>query len=209
MGAKKDRAVLTRASLLARLKDTADHKSWQDFFDTYWRLIHDLAIKSGLTESEAQDVVQETIISISKHMGDFKYDPKIGSFKSWLLKTARWRIIDQFRKRQKFVIEEEVSHETIEGIEKMDIEGIHAHSDLEKLWAKEWEDNLLEVATEKARRRLSPKSYQVFDIYVNKGWSPEKVAKRLSISVDQVYLAKHRVTVAIKQEVERLQKEII
>ena len=51
--------------------------------------------------------------------------------------------------------------------------------------------------------------YQIFDFYVNKAWPAEKVAKLLGIPVNQVYLAKHRVTEMITQEVERLKKDLI
>src|ERR1035441_10986227 len=58
--------IPTRYTLLSRLEDRGDQDSWKDFFDTYWRLIYSVAVKSGLTEAEAQDVVQETIISDRK-----------------------------------------------------------------------------------------------------------------------------------------------
>ena len=38
----------TRHSLLTRLKDWDDDKSWREFFDTYWKLIYSVALKSGL-----------------------------------------------------------------------------------------------------------------------------------------------------------------
>src|SRR5215831_9811818 len=92
-------SLATRASLLGRLKNLEDEVSWQQFFDTYWQLIYRIAVRSGLTDSEGQDVVQETVITASKHLPAFRYDPKVCSFKTWLLRLARWRIIDQFRKR--------------------------------------------------------------------------------------------------------------
>src|SRR6267143_4162679 len=91
----------TRQSLLSRLKDWDDHESWRDFFDTYWRLIYGLAVKSGLTNTEAQDVVQETLLAVAKEMPDFKYEPARGSFKGWLLEITRRRIANQVRKRLK------------------------------------------------------------------------------------------------------------
>src|SRR5262245_18976963 len=94
-----DASLATRASLLKRLRDVKDQASWQRFFDTYWRLIHGLALKAGLTETEAQDVVQETVIAVAKHLPGFRYDPKVCSFKTWLLQLTRWRIIVQLRKR--------------------------------------------------------------------------------------------------------------
>ena len=57
--------IATRASLLVRLKDREDQASWQEFFDTYWRLIYSVATKAGLNDAEAQDVVQETVISVA------------------------------------------------------------------------------------------------------------------------------------------------
>ena len=47
-----------------------------------WKLIYGVARKAGLTDVEAQDVVQETMASVAKHMPTFKYDPVIGSFKA-------------------------------------------------------------------------------------------------------------------------------
>src|SRR5688572_17583529 len=52
----------TRHTLLQRLKDSGDDRSWTDFFDTYWRLIYTTAVRAGLTPEESQDVVQETIL---------------------------------------------------------------------------------------------------------------------------------------------------
>src|SRR6266853_6318316 len=99
MTAHDDELIPTRATLLERLKNWQDQSSWQDFFDTYWKLIYGVARKAGLIEAEAQDVVQETMMAVDRHMPNFKYDPAIGSFKAWLLNMTRWRIVDQLRKR--------------------------------------------------------------------------------------------------------------
>src|SRR5437016_802251 len=82
-------SIPTRQSLLNRLKDWGDQASWQDFFDTYWQLIYNVAIKAGLTDTEAQEVVQETIIAVAKNIGDFKTDPGHGSFGAWLMQLTR------------------------------------------------------------------------------------------------------------------------
>jgi len=37
---------------------------------------------------------------VAKQMEEFKYDPKIRSFKGWLLLQTRWRIADKMRKRR-------------------------------------------------------------------------------------------------------------
>lgn len=204
-----DELIPTRASLIQRLKNWEDQASWQEFFETYCRLIFGVAVKRGLTKSEAQEVVQETMISVAKHMPAFKYDPAIGSFKTWLLNMTRWRIADQVRKRLPLAAIQEAGdgalHEDYEPLGPVS----EVSPDLEKIWDAEWEKNLLEVAVNKARRKLDPHQYQIFDFYVNKAWPAEKVAKTLGVSVNQVYLAKHRVKELIMQEVERLKKDVI
>ena len=209
MAEMPDELIPTRASLIQRLKNWEDQASWQEFFETYCRLIYGVAVKRGLTKTEAQEVVQETMISVAKHMPTFKYDPAIGSFKTWLLNMTRWRIADQVRKRLPLAAVQENQDEVL--LEEYENLGAanEVSPDLEKIWDAEWDKNLLEVAVSKARRRLDPQQYQIFDFYVNKAWAAEKVAKTLGISVNQVYLAKHRVTEMIMLEVERLKKELI
>ena len=102
--------VPTRRTLLSRLKQWNDQESWQDFFNTYWKLIYTVAIRAGLDKTEAQDVVQDTVISVARQMPNFKYDPARGSFKSWLFLITRRRINDHLRKQYRRVkIAEKVS----------------------------------------------------------------------------------------------------
>src|SRR5436190_2168772 len=100
MAGKFDSLYATRASLLNRIKDPEDQESWKEFFDRYDKLIYSVAAKAGLNHSEADDVVQETFITLLKTMPNFTYDPT-KSFKGWLLKVTGRKIIDQFRKRKR------------------------------------------------------------------------------------------------------------
>ena len=199
--------IPTRTTLLQRLKDWQDQPSWQDFFDTYWKLIYGVARKGGLTETEAQDVVQETMISVAKHMPAFKYDRAIGSFKAWLLNMTRWRITDQLRKRRRLPAYDP-SDDTDADIRMMGKMADPISESLNVLWDAEWEKNLLDAATDKVKRHLDPQKYQIFDFYVNKEWSSAKVAKAFGVSIGQVYLAKHRVTEMITEEVKKLEMKM-
>ena len=207
MATTLEEPLLTRASLIHRLKDWRDQASWQDFFDTYWKLIHSVARKSGLNEAEAQDVVQETMISVSKRMPDFSYDRSIGSFKHWLLNLTRWRINDQLRRRAPNTAHPSGEDSTTTG----EVEAIADPSSvrLEELWDAEWEKNLLNAAIAKVKRQIDPQKYQIFDFCVNKEWDAVKVAQAFNIPVEHVYLAKHRVSALIKAEVDRLQNPMV
>lgn len=197
----------TRRSLLSRLKNWDDQTSWEVFFNTYWQLIYGVARKAGLNEQEAQDVVQDTVITVSKKIEQLKYDPALGSFKGWLLHTTRWRIMDQYRKREPASPAPNESHER--RTDMMDQIPDPAGIDLEKIWNAEWEHNLLNVALGSVKKQVKPRQYQIFDCYAVKGWPVHRVTKTLGVSAAQVYLAKHRVGAVLEKEIKRLQSELL
>jgi RNA polymerase sigma-70 factor (ECF subfamily) len=204
-----DGLIPTRRSLITRLKNWDDHESWKDFFNTYWKLIYGVAIKAGLNETEAQEVVQETVIAVAKQMAGFKYDPKIGSFKGWLLHTTRWRISDQLRKRRGERGAIRRDDETTKRTATVERIADPAGSDLEAIWEQEWRRNIFAAATERVRRRVEARQYQIFDLYVIKQWPVKKVAATLGVSPGRIYLAKHRICALVKKEITDLESKMI
>jgi len=193
--------IPTRYSLLSRLQNWQDQDSWKDFFDTYWRLIYSVALKSGLTETEAQDVVQETILSVAKDLHKFKRDRKLGSFKGWLRNVTRWRIADQLRRRGR------PPQENSSIPEDSPIPDIAEIADprSESMWEEEWQANILKAALQRVKHHVKEEHYQIFDLYVLKHWPVRKVAQTLGVNIGQVYLAKHRVAALVKKEVRALE----
>lgn len=209
----------TRKSLLSRLKNWDDRASWQEFFDTYGRLIHRTALMAGLSDVEAQDVVRETVLLVAKKLPDFRYDPAIGSFKNWLGLLIRRRIEKQFKKRLPIRGEHEGESAapvvlfpgtgsdrtrrtaTIERV----LGGVL--EDFERQWDLEWEKDLWDAAVTRVKRQIKPRQYQMFDLYALKEWPAREVARALNVTVPQVYVNKHRVTALIATELRRLQRE--
>src|ERR1044071_2164741 len=167
----------TRYSLLSRLQDWGDQEGWKDFFDTYWRLIYTLAIRSGLSEAEAQDVVQEVVISVAKHIHKFERNRERGSFKGWLRNIIRWRIGDQMAKRlpARQPGLELVSFDSADnGVDVRQIPD--PGTDLEAVWDQEWKANLFHAAVHKVKQQVKEEHYLIFDLYVLKHWPVLKVA---------------------------------
>ena len=198
----------TRTSLLRRLKQWEDQESWRDFFNTYWKLIYGAAIKAGLNDAEAQDVVQDTVIAVAKKIEDFKYDPALDSFKGWLLYLTRKRIALHYRKRER---DRGGPARDSEAILASELERIPdpAGVDLEAIWDEEWEKNLADAALARVKQQVNPRQFQMFNFYVLKQWPVKEVAKTLDVTVAQVYLAKHRISALVKKEVKRLQSGLI
>ncbi len=198
----------TRKSLIERLDNWEDQKTWNEFYQTYWRLIYSVAIKAGLRPEEAFDCVQETILSIAKQSKKKLYDPEQGSFKTWLMNMTRWRVNDQFRKRKKDTAmtggewDDDRKTSMIDRVE--DPNG----DVLSRLWDAEWKTNVAEAALARVKAQVSPKQFQIFDFYVIRQWDATKVQENLNVSMAQVYLAKHRVGAVLKKELAKLEDEM-
>jgi RNA polymerase sigma factor (sigma-70 family) len=130
----------TRETLLNRLKDWGDQESWREFFQIYWRLLFSIARQAGLTEVEAQDAVQEIVISVAKKMPKFQYNPARCSFKTWLWHLARKRIAGRSPAYQSLESQDASTASRTSTVERM---ADPSSIDLVAFWEREWEQQVL------------------------------------------------------------------
>lgn len=199
--------VPTRHSLLSRLRDCEDQEGWREFFDTYWRLIYKVAREAGLDEARAQDVVQTTFIYLTRRMPRFRYDRERGSFKAWLLRVTRSRI-SVFRRgaeaREAALLDLDLENSGANTWES--IPDSSADS-LDEVWQREWEQHIIHTALRRIRLKVSAPQLMIFELAVLGGVPLNQVARKLEVSLMQVYLARHRVGKLFKAEVGRLRRE--
>jgi RNA polymerase sigma factor (sigma-70 family) len=201
----REELLPTRHSLVERLRDLDDQASWRQFFETYWKLIYAAALRSGLTEQEAEDAVQETVIGVARKMETFRYDPAVCSFKGWLMHVTRCRIADQFRRRRgQNVPLDPFDHET-SASPLYPTASCSPHG-LEAVWEEEWQRNLVDLALQRVRRGIRPEHYQIFHLHAVKGLGVRDVAKLTGASLPKVYVTFHRVSKLVKAEVRRLER---
>ncbi len=209
MSSDRDEFIPTRRSLLTRLKNWDDQESWQQFFDTYWRLIYSVALKAGLNPSDAQDLVQETIVTVARQMPGFHYDPAVGSFKAWLMVIIRRRIIDHLRKKARAPKPEPETTSDSGKTALIEKVADPAGDFVSAIWEEEWQKNVFSAAVENVKRKVAAKQFQMFDCYTLKGWAVEDVARNLGATVGQIYTAKSRVSALIKEEIQRLEVQMV
>ena len=197
-------SIQTRPSLLHRLKEGDDVESWQEFYRVYGKLVRDFAIKAGLTDTEADEVVQEIAIGVARNLPGFSYDPKVCRFKTWLLNQASWRIKDQIKKRAAAGASNSSSNS--ESTSTMERIADPASLDLDALFETQWRVNLLAAAMEAVKEKFSLKQIQIFDLVVTQEWPSGEVARSLGVSLANVYVTRHRVAASLKKEVRRLEK---
>ncbi len=197
----------TRQSLIARLQDAGDQDGWREFFATYWRLIYSVARKSGLDDGEAQDLVQETVLSVSRKIAGFRYDPALGTFKNWLMLITRSRIADYLRKKHRRPVLVSVASDD-DGTTYLSGAPDPAVPALEAMWESEWQEHLLDNAVRAVKERVTMQQFQVFDLAVVQLMPPAKIAATMGMSAARVYLIKHRVGRMLKAELERQRRRM-
>ena len=205
-------SIRTRPSLLGRLKTGDDTQSWEEFYRIYGKLVRDFALQAGLSATEADEVVQETVIATSRHLPEFQYDPKKCRFKTWLLNQTSWRIKDQLKKRRR---ESSIIHfsaakadDATSSTATVNQVPDPAALDLETVFETQWQRSLYAGALERVKAKFSLKQFQIFDLAVAQEWPAADVAKSLGVSLANVYVIKHRVSAAIAKEIKGLEKEL-
>lgn len=204
MSIETNHSLLTRASLLFRLRDWKDSVSWEEFYRLYRKLVYGLARRAGLMHDEAEEVTQDVFRRVAETIRNFESDPARGSFRGWLMNLTRWRIADKFRHRP-----------SLESQIPLD-RGSDGTSTAERLpdlqvndaWESEWKRNMLDVALARVARRVPAKHFQAFDLYARQQWPVLRVARELGINPASVYLISHRLTKQLKLEITHLRTHL-
>jgi RNA polymerase sigma-70 factor (ECF subfamily) len=132
--------------------------------------------------------------------GRLEYDPERGSFRGWLFTVVRNRLrnfLNSQRRRCRGSGDSDVAHllEEVPAPEEDD----------SGLWDREYERRLFAWAAEQVRQTCQETTWQAFWLTAVEGWSGKDAAKALGMSQASVYLARRRVMIRLKEQVQQLQ----
>lgn len=184
----------THATLLARLAVESDSSAWGDFLDRYGDLIRRFAAHRGLQPADADDVMQDVLLSFTRAMPGFHYDPVRGKFRSYL-KTAVLRAVIR-KSRQN---PDAVALENIEAF----VTRAADDAAIDDAWEHEWRQYHLRQAMRTIDVEFNATDRTAFARYAVEGQPAQETADALGLSVDQVYQAKSRILKRISQLVEQ------
>lgn len=185
-------SIPTRQSILSRLKAILEDGSWREIFEIYWKLIYNTARKCGLSDSEAQNVVQETMVTLKRDLYKCEFDPQQVSFKAWLQESTERNIGDQIRKRPQW--------NSTDGPTERDLK-----ADIQADWDNDWSVNIVDEALRRVRTRMPPKEFQAFYTNVVHRKGAKATAELLRMSLPAVYMSTYKVKRALRIEMEKLE----
>tara|TARA_A100001037_G_C15068973_1_gene598468 strand:- start:260 stop:856 length:597 start_codon:yes stop_codon:yes gene_type:complete len=188
--------MATRSSLIRQLKELGNEKAWREFFELYWPLLFNAALRTGFKEQDAEDLVLETVAVVAKRIDEFEYEKKKGRFKSWLLTILKHRIGDLIRKRRRRPVAD--AGAVLEDLP--DPRG----PELEEKWDQEFRAHLIGMALGRVKQMVSPDQYQMFYLYTIEGQSAAEVAAFTGTTRNAVYMAARRARKIFDEELKCL-----
>jgi RNA polymerase sigma-70 factor (ECF subfamily) len=188
--------LITTTLLLDQLKEDGNQSAWRQFDERFRGVVLGAARKIGLDESDAADVAQETMVQSLRDYKAGRYDRSRGRLSSWIIAIAHHRITDVLRKKERGA--QQIGDTTLQELPAME-EVSHA-------WTEALRDDVFRRAWEAvaAESKITPANLRAFELAVIRGVPPEAVASECGMSVDQVYVAKNRVSTKLREIVERL-----
>jgi RNA polymerase sigma-70 factor (ECF subfamily) len=190
--------VETSLSLLERLTGQPTDPDWQRLVDVYQPLLRAWALRAGVNDADADDLVQETLTVVLREIADFRRQ-RPGAFRSWLRGILINRLRNFFRARSYRPIATGDS-DFLERLDQLESPG----SALSKLWDQEHDRHVANKIMKIVERVVEPQTWQAFRRQVLDGAPAGAVAAELGLSRNAVLLAKSRVLKRLRRELDGL-----
>lgn len=179
----------TRSTLLERVKLRTDRSAWKEFFDLYWPMLVGFARQRGLKLADAEDVAQECMDILSRTLPKFDYSREKGAFKNYLYTIIVRKVSNRLREK----------HPRSAASSELRA-AVAPKSQSSAEWDKHWVRRHVEFGLERLEGEFAESTMAAFKLYALKDWPVDRVCEALSLTANQVYLAKSRVTARLREE---------
>jgi RNA polymerase sigma-70 factor (ECF subfamily) len=184
---------MTNTSMLAGLRDRRNDACWSEFFARYQPMILAFARKLGLSDSDAQDAAQETLVAFAGSYRDGGYDRDKGRLRTWLMGIASHKVRDIQRRRGREVVLANNPESTAF------INKIPDEEQMSQVWEAEWQQAIVKRCMEEVRTQVKPRTMEAFELFALKGLAAEEVARKLDMTENAVWIAKNRVLSRLRE----------
>ncbi len=188
----------TTSQILASLRDF-ETEAWNLFASRFRAPVVRFARQQGLSEDQADEVGQECLSTLAEALRKGRYDREKGKLRSYLFGVTR-RLCQRLHEKQ-------AKHPQV-SVATSFWQGVPDEATLQQSWDGTWEEARLDQCLAQARREFRPRTYQAFFLMAFEEMSAADVAKRLEISENAVFVAKHRVLKRLRVLAEQFDEEM-
>jgi RNA polymerase sigma-70 factor (ECF subfamily) len=186
-------ATRTTTGLLDALHDQSNDAVWSAIDARYRPVIAALAVRLGLRSPDADEVAQQALAEFVRSYKDGRYDRTKGRLSSWILGIAHHTALKMMQKR------EGNNSGTM-------ISELADEQSLRTIWTDERDRTILAKAMDLLRdeSEIDERTLLAFELVALRGVPAIEAGEQAQMTVDQVYVAKNRVTRKLRVLVEQL-----
>ncbi len=189
----------TRLTLVGRLGNARDHEAWTEFVSIYEPLILRLLRQNGLQDCDSSDVCQQVLQAVAKDIDTWKPDGKHGSFRRWLFRVARNRVI-------KFLMSQRKQPRAAGGTSAHVLmrQQPDARASISEVFDREYRERVLVWAAEQIREEFRESTWNAFWRTCIDGRPVAEVAEELGTTAGNIYVARSRIMSRLKTQVKHI-----
>ena len=181
--------MLTRASLLSRVRSNGDPAAWAEFESRYRDLIYRFCLSRGLQHADAEDCAQAVLINLFRALPTFRYDRTKGRFRDYVYRCTR-SVMSKFSDKSRPVAARFVLD--VDMAEVLTWNAPAAGDHLAQQWEQEWIAHHMRRAMDTVRAHVEPQTMQIFEACLA-GRTTAEIARELSATEAAVTKARQRV----------------
>src|SRR5260221_12938938 len=189
-------AVDTCYSLLLRVCDLADGKSWGEFWQLYEPVVRRMARRFGMQDADAQDLTQEVLAAIAAAIGSWQPDPRRGRFRTWLYAIVRNKTIDAMRRRRPG----DCGSGDTDMLRRLEAQPLAAND----TFRLEVRRAAFHQAAARVQEEVQPMTWAAFWRTSVLGHPIDETARELQLSIGSVYAARSRILARLRCEIETM-----
>lgn len=187
----------TNPSLIARVKDLGDGASWVEFLGIYQPVVYRMARRRHLQDADAQDVMQQVFLSISRSIERWEAGDGQPPFRAWLTTIARNAITKALARRPR-----DQATGTTSAADILENE-LAVEATASEILA-EARQEIIRWATEQIRSEFSEEIWQIFQQTAIHGVPIADVAKSSGRSTGSIYVARFRIIARLKEKIQEV-----
>jgi RNA polymerase sigma-70 factor (ECF subfamily) len=185
----------TSLSSLKRAAEDPGDGSWERLVDVYSPLLRMWLTRLGVQTADADDLVQEVLVTVARELGRFRHSGRTGAFRSWLRTILTHRTRD-FWRAAKYRPAATGRTSWAERLDQLADE----KSDASREWDLEHDRHVMARLLEQVRPQFEPKTWEAFRRQVFDGQRADAVAAELGLSLNSIYVARSRVLSTLRRE---------
>lgn len=184
----------TNPDLLGRLHARQeDPAAWREFVSLYALPLHRWCRSHGLSTDDADDVAQEVLVRFWRQSKRYRHDPE-RRFRTHL-RSIVLDVVSEWQAKTGAADEDAVGEL---------LASLPAREDLVASLEAAYDTDAAARALREVERRVQPHTWRAFQLQVLDGKRGEAVARELGVSVNVVYVARHKVTRMLREAVSKL-----